>query len=479
MPSRKSLHPGLILLAVAMATRLIALGNPILHVDEQFYFAVAHGWARGALPYVDIWDRKPIGLFLLYLPAGMLPLKAGIWAYQLMALASAWATAMLVVALAARCRVDPPGEDRGALLAGIAYLVWIILAEGEGGQTPVFYNLLTATAALLILGAPGERPRLREEALAMLLIGTAIEINPIIVFEGCFFGIWALWRHWQRGRGPLAILGIAIPLVAAALLPTFVAAGSYAAIGHVGDWWFANAQSIFGRNIDPPAERFGNLAIIVALLSPLMSMAVIGLLMRAPWRGDARGFLIGWLAVSLVALLLFGAWFDHYALRSMLPACVCASAALGAHREIRRWAPGVLLVAAIGGQALLVSKLLTRGTPAQFDRLVAAVGDGPGCLFVYSGEPMLYAASPRCALTRYQFPQHLTRTREAGAIGVDQATELARIIAQKPAVIVVGAPFRGENPALRHGVLAQLTGSYRASVRLRVGNTDRTVYRRR
>uniref|UniRef100_UPI001C08B440 hypothetical protein n=1 Tax=Acinetobacter baumannii TaxID=470 RepID=UPI001C08B440 len=55
----------LILLMFAVAVRARDFGNPSIHVDEQFYLLVGDRMLHGALPYLDIWDRKPIGLFLL------------------------------------------------------------------------------------------------------------------------------------------------------------------------------------------------------------------------------------------------------------------------------------------------------------------------------------------------------------------------------------------------------------------------------
>ncbi|MFX6949892.1 hypothetical protein ABTH81_22720, partial [Acinetobacter baumannii] len=78
----------------------------------------ARGWAAGQVPYVDFYDRKPIGLFLIYLPAAHLPLRAGVWADQLMARASAWATALIACSIARRAGV--PGRG---LAAGVLYLV--------------------------------------------------------------------------------------------------------------------------------------------------------------------------------------------------------------------------------------------------------------------------------------------------------------------------------------------------------------------
>jgi hypothetical protein len=53
----------LVLLAVAVALRASRIGDPSIHMDEQFYLLVADRMWHGALPYVDIWDRKPILLF--------------------------------------------------------------------------------------------------------------------------------------------------------------------------------------------------------------------------------------------------------------------------------------------------------------------------------------------------------------------------------------------------------------------------------
>ena len=56
-----------LLLCLAVAARWQTFGNPVLGYDEQFYLLVGDRMLHGALPYVDIFDRKPIGLFLMML----------------------------------------------------------------------------------------------------------------------------------------------------------------------------------------------------------------------------------------------------------------------------------------------------------------------------------------------------------------------------------------------------------------------------
>ena len=464
----------LLLLAVALLSRAITFGNPILHADEQFYFVAARFMGEGAWPYSDVWDRKPVGLFLLYWPAARLPLPWGIWAYQALALAAAVATAAMAVRLAREA-----GWVAGARIAGVAYLLWIALAEGAGGQSPVFYNALVAGAALLICGERGERGerggQTRRGLVAMLLIGCAMQVKASAVFEGMFFGLWAAWQHWRAHRTAPATLGLAAAMAVVAAAPTLLAAGVFAVHGRLDAWWYANFRSILERRTDPWAEQFGNLAGIVAILSPVVAMAGVTL---AQGRVDAtRVFLFGWLGAALTGIAVFGSWFDHYALPAMLPAAICAAGAMGEHRDVRRWMLPVLAMVAVGGQGLLVLKRLGRGTPAQFAALAQAVGRGPGCLWVQSGETMLHAATGRCRVSRYVFPSHLGRIREQGAIGVDQAGEVRRILAARPAVIVMRPPYRGERTDLRAIVSAEIALSYRETAVVRLGSNVVRVFK--
>ena len=141
-----AMPPWAVLLLAAIAVRAVAFGNPVVHVDEEFYFLTAQRMLDGALPYVDIWDRKPIGLFLIYLPAAAFGPVLGLWIYQIMALASVVLTAMLILRLAAYA-----GWRKGGLVAALLYILMLGFGDGQSGQAPVFYNLITAFAMLLAL----------------------------------------------------------------------------------------------------------------------------------------------------------------------------------------------------------------------------------------------------------------------------------------------------------------------------------------
>lgn len=465
----------LIVLLVAILARLVTFGNPIVHVDEEFYFVTAQAWTHGALPYVDVWDRKPIGLFLVYLPAAALGMPAGIWAYQAMALASLVATALLIARLA-----DRAGWNKGALAGALAYVLWVDFVDGQGGQAPIFYNLLIIAAAVLIAPRPGENTPRTRGLIAMALVGLALQIKYSVVFEGMFFGLWLLVREWRSGRR-WSILPYGAALVALAILPTLLAWCAFASIGAGDAWVYANLTSILERNADPLFEQLGNLAKILLITSPLIAATIlaVGSSGQTPETPALRRWLFTWVIAAAFGLLIFGSWFEHYTLPLMVPLSVCAAGFFGDHRDGRRAVLAVLILAFIGGQIVLISKRFTRGTQAQFTAIADAIGQGPGCLYVYSGETALYPATGRCALTRYLFPSHLGRVRETGAIGVDQPAEIARILALKPEIVVLRPAYRGERADTRALVMADMRAAYRLRAVRPLGNQAIQIFERR
>lgn len=461
-----------ILLLVAIAARALTLGDPIVHVDEEFYYFAGDALWHGRLPFVDVWDRKPAGLFLLYALPGGLGFPAGIWGYQLLALASVVATAWAIARMAERV-----GFATGATAAAVAYILWLDLLGGQGGQSPVFYNLLTIMAALLILPHDGAAPRHAAGLGAMALIGVALQIKYSVLFEGMFFGLWLLGDAWHHDRRALPVLGYAGALIVAALLPTALIAAYYVAIGAWDAFFYANFLSIFHRNPDPPGELLGNFGQIVLITAPIVALAILALRRSPPGRG--LRFLAWWLGVAIVSVLIFRPWFDHYSLPLLLPACAAAAGMLGSDWWQGRRLAALLAAAALAGQIVLVATIAGRGSRAQFAALTRAVGVGPGCLYVYSGSTMLYVSSRRCTLSRYAMPSHLTREREARAIGVDPDVEIRRILAARPAVVVMRPPYIGERPAAHALVLDAMARRYRLAAQLPMGNEAISVYRLR
>src|SRR3569832_393204 len=233
----------LLLVAVAFLIRARDFGNPLIDSDEQFYLLVGDRILHGTLPYVDLWDRKPIGLFLVYAAIRLLG-GDGIIQNQLVATACVGATAVMI-AIVAR-RITSPGA---ALFAGFLYIPALAMCGGEGGQAPIFYNPLMAIAAWLVIGAlDSDAASLRRRGCGVLaLVGIAMQIKYSVLAEGIYFGLVLSYLTWRRDPGLPRLLASMISWCGIALVPTLAALGWYAAIGQSDTFLYANFNSIFKR----------------------------------------------------------------------------------------------------------------------------------------------------------------------------------------------------------------------------------------
>ncbi|MDB5709999.1 MAG: hypothetical protein JWL96_2069 [Sphingomonas bacterium] len=472
----------LLLVAAAFLIRSRDFGNPLIDSDEQFYLLAGDRLLRGTLLYVDLWDRKPIGLFLLY---GAIRLLGGdgIIQYQLVATASVAATAMMIATIARR--IAPPGA---ALVAGFLYIPALAMCGGEGGQAPIFFNLLVVIAAWLTIGAiDADVATIRRRGIgAMLLLGAAMQIKYSVLAEGIYFGLVLSWLSWRADpRWPRLLADMSL-WCGLALLPTLAAFGWYAAIGQADAFVYANFVSIFQRGAyDDAAFSLCKIAIhLLPLLVPvILSEGPLRRFGRV-WRRLPKGvaahrFVAGWAIVAVLSLLGFGGYFDHYALPLFVPLAVLAAPMFA----IRRFWSGALIGFASAFSMLVHYRADAdvredyRGdaqSAAAITRLIAA-HRGTGCLYVFDTDPIYYHLTGSCLPTRWAFPYHLSLTREAPALGVDPASEVRRILDSWPSVIVDKETHDPQiNPMMQAIVEQRLARDYRLVGRFpREVETDR------
>ena len=437
VPDRALLRLALLTLA-AVVLRWSTFGDPNITADEGFYHAVGIAMHHGALPYVDVWDRKPLGLFLIYW--AITGISAAPIAYQIAACASAVATAWLIGAVARRVTGLPGSGTQGALLAGLAYLAWLTPLFGFGGQSPVFYNLPVAGAALLLVqGLPrlarGERSG--RVALAMLLLGLAITIKTTVLFEALFFGLAALAAAW-RSRRPIAWVALrGLTWLALGMGPTLAIAAYYAGAGHWAEYWHAMVTANLAKGSDWAGSAL-RLALLWHMLLPFALAAGGGLLLQTP----PRGFVTGWLLAALCGLVSVPNFYPHYAL-PLLVVLAIAAAPLFDRRGLGLAAAGVVIALALRAEPAFRPGQAERSR-ATFAALSEAIRrhDGGRALLVYAGPAQLYTMTGHAFPTPLAFETHLSQQAERNVSHLDTVAELRRVLADRPGAVVVPLKVR-------------------------------------
>ncbi|MCF2514525.1 hypothetical protein LVY65_05520 [Sphingomonas sp. G124] len=451
----------LLILITAFATRAVTFGNPLVDMDDQFYWLVGRSMWHGIWPILDIWDRKPVGLFLLY--GAFAGVDRSILAVQIAATLFAAGTAIFV--RAASLRIASP---RSALLAAFTYLLTLPLFGGQSGQSPVFYNLFMAAAGLLLLASSTnvDASVVRRRAVAaMALCGAALVIKQVSVAEGVFFGLAFLFLLHRAGERMARNIAMAATMIVVALLPTILGVALFAAHGEdaVATYVQASYLSIFAKTSGADRSALAGVGYLVLFGGPLLLAAGIGAV--AGWKESkaslAHRLAAMWVAAAFVGYLLIPNFFPHYALPMLVPLSIMAARAYD--QKI-----GLPLFVALVASSIISGRLTdwgaNRRAAADFRRIAATVQDRRhgGCLYVANGPVGLYAAVPACRLTTYLFPYHLTLATEASSIGVDQQTEIARIFAARPAIVVTQDDKRPKQSAAVRDLLdRELLANYR------------------
>lgn len=457
--TRPRLLAAALLLVVAVAARAIGWGPSVINPDESIFSLAAREVVNGHLPYLTLFDNKPVGSTLILAGAFAL-FGQSVLVARLVGLGFAWASGMLIAALLRRADF---GRTE-AVMAGVVLIAYLS-ALGLGGQATLTELLLvpfTLTAVLLLTRMAARDRSVARIALALaagLASGVAVLIKivpivPGVAVAGTMLLLLVLRRRATFGS---AMLLFAV-FVAAAVAPMVAAAGTYAASRVLDDFLWSNfgfASAYAGIHPRPAmiAQRLGT---TLDAIWPLLALSGLGLA-DAVGRWHRRREIDDLLVVSLAWVLAEVAaasaslqFFPHYFLTAIPP--LVALSAFGI-RTVAHWAgtasrSRVALV--LGAVIALIAVERTQvdmarervATPDVPRRVAAAITraspGGRPTLFVtnYKLSGIYLLTDAPLPATRFAVPAHLF-SRQSAMIRADPQEEVARVLASRPEFIVL------------------------------------------
>jgi Dolichyl-phosphate-mannose-protein mannosyltransferase len=454
----------LALVVLAFAVRLPALVLPSMDWDEGLYLTMAADLNAGHLPYAGLWDRKPIGIFVLFalvervFQDGVLGVRVVASLFAALGAFSLYRISLLMF---------QPGGTIG-MAAATAYVLFSGENSGLASNTEVFFVPLTIVGFHLGLrgalrsGGPARFGAGLPELAAGLVLGVAFQIKYVVAFDLAALAVALviltgedgrprLERLWQSGpRAGALALGFAAPTVAVLAL--------YAATGNLDAFLEANVAANLGYLNRP----FGSPAVpLFAAIDygPLCVGAGLALLFarrlirsRREWR--AVIVCVVWFAAVLIGLAMLRRWYEHYFIQLLPSLCLLIGfVATRAILDVARTryelscAIGLLFAAgffAANKDAFLAAGDLVLQRHARGDR---AAGDVPrivardlagelrsgDAVFVFDQDPVIYYLAKAAPPTRYPFPGHWID----GTGGIfDPLAELEQVLGRKPRFIV-------------------------------------------
>ena len=104
-----------------------------------------------------------------------------------------------------------------------------------------------------------------------------------------------------------------------------------------------------------------------------------------------------------------------------------------------------MLLGLLLGIGTMIGTRMSRGTGNAVYAAARLVGSRPeNCIFVFTGDPVLYHLTNSCLPTPYVFPSLLSEKPDANSLGRDQMTELRATMATRPGFVFVREPMLSE-----------------------------------
>ena len=408
---------------------------------------------------MDVVDHKPVGLHLVFallesLAPGLLGIRLGVCVATA---ASAWALHRVA-------RVSS-----GSTAGWIAALLFTFHALGSRGleaNAEVFFTPWVVAAFLVAVFEPmaaSQPPGLGRCAAAGLLLGIALQVKYVVVFECVGVAMLVAWltsrgaarAEWPRRLGPRLLV-----LAGMAIVPTVPIVMYFAATGH----WAEFVRYSIEANVIHRADTAFNSARLAGSLSrqvlesPLLWMASLSAPLVA-WRGSAslrRPVAAGllWAACAALGIAFTRSFFRHYYLQLVPAQCLLAAVTLAWLVEgmaaTRRWATLLLCLvqpvmalarAPLAASAGVVASWIREGSPpsdtpqeiADWIRPRLAPGER---IYVADYPIVIHYLLGSPPLTRFVFPEFLTIAHFSRVAGVDPVAELDAILARSPRYVI-------------------------------------------
>jgi 4-amino-4-deoxy-L-arabinose transferase-like glycosyltransferase len=425
-------------LAGAVLLRMLSFGYSVIDHDESTYIVIARELLEGKIFYIDVWDTKPPGIFLIFMGI----LKLGGVSVVAVRVAAAIFIAFTAFFLFLAARRWGFAKSHSAI-AGISYILMTSVHEWNfAANSEIFFNFFTALGLWFFLA--------KSRAYIPFLAGLAFGLGFIIKFYVLFdlFALWLFHLFTARGRAysgsPGGLAKYSLRMALGFLLPISALMWYFASAGLFPEFRFATFE-LPGNYVSP--FRFQRaLGFFSEFHLVYLPFAITALLLI--FRGSDRRlafFAALWMGMVWIIVILPGKYFHHYYFQLLPPLAFLMAAApdpsIGIKNLFKARAkvlvPVLLALIVAWSLSLQYRKYIAR---PDLPREIAALLEqrmSPEDKLYTNYSTILYAYLERSPLHRYVHPTLITDKNHREAVGIDVPMVMQNVTGQQPEWLVI------------------------------------------
>jgi len=426
---------GFILLAIAL--RFLSFQYTVIDHDESSYLVIAQEILDGKILYVDVWDTKPVGIFLIF--AAIIKIFGhSIFAIRLFASLFIGFTSFFLFLSLKRWGK----KNVLALIGGLSYLLFCSVHKWNfAANTEIFFNLFTAIALFFFSGKKNNL----HFFLSGLFIGIGFIIKYFVLFDLAAFWLFYVFVFVKKeGSSLLNVFKNTISMGLGFIIP-FTSVFFY--------YYFSNyfEEFVFVSFV-LPRNYINNFNITKVFLFfsefYLVYIPFIILFIIAIFKGKNRTlvyFSLLWFAMIWIIILLPGKFFHHYYFQLLLPLAFLIPEVFNTdsttERFLRKHYKIVLAIFLsafvfwnVGFQyTMFFNKTDHRKEVARYLNKELKENDILYCNY----SSVIYFLTKKSPPQKYIHPTLLSKEEHINAIKVDVDKEAMRVINKKPSVLVI------------------------------------------
>jgi 4-amino-4-deoxy-L-arabinose transferase-like glycosyltransferase len=295
----------LLFLVLGVLLRLLSFSDSLIDHDESTYAVIANNLLQGKHFFADVWDTKPIGIFLVF--AGIIKIAGqSVEALRLAAALAIGLTAWFLYRTGRKL-----GKSNSlSMFSGLAYILMCSVHQWNfAANTEIFFNLTTVAGLWILLSKPENKGYL----LGGLVLGMGFLIKHFVLAD--VLAIWIallfILPAGEKGKWSTRIIPLTLWMGLGFSLPFLLNATWFFYQGLWQDFFFANF--VLPRNYVSearPGKALQYFSEFHLIYFPLVLM-----LLAAIFRGKDRPlahFAALWYGLVWLMILLPGKYFHHY-----------------------------------------------------------------------------------------------------------------------------------------------------------------------
>ncbi|TGK78412.1 hypothetical protein EHQ24_17845 [Leptospira noumeaensis] len=297
---------GIFLGLLGYAFRHFTFTVSVLDWDEITYFIIGKGILLGKVPYLDLWDIKPIGIYLIHaISLLVLPYDTEVLR---------WTSFLHLLGLAMIVSTFVKNQTWiQRLFCGTLVLYFFSrLSSGLSANSEIYFLFYEWLGISLFF-------RQNSKAISFFFLGFAFLIKYIIFFDVVFLGMYALWKRSKS----TSLFQVCLEM-STFIIPIGTSVLVYYFLGHTQEFFDA-LLTVSSKH--QPNETIGfPFGVLLRLFWPLLFLGFLTLLSDRKF----SSYKIALVALTLTALLgasYTGYYFQHYFLALIPPLAILATPA--------------------------------------------------------------------------------------------------------------------------------------------------------